>query len=123
MDGENVKNGEGSVETGTQENMEPAVTDNAAHNQELNNEIDKQNNQVNVQQENLVDEPKDELTEDEKIIDGWLKSGKTEVSTNDLIQAGFDAEIIEPYEYRIGRFLLKRMLLVSPYKIEIEKTI
>lgn len=58
------------------------------------------------------------LTPDERIIDGWLKNGKTEVSMNELIQAGFDAEELDPHTNIIGIFKLSRILLVSPYKIE-----
>ncbi len=59
-----------------------------------------------------------ELSPDEKIIDGWLKNGKTEVSMNELIQAGFEAEELDPHTNIIGIFKLSRILLVSPYKIE-----
>ena len=59
-----------------------------------------------------------ELTPEEKIIDTWLQNGKTEVSMNELIEAGFDAEELDPQSNTIGCFKLSRILLVSPFRIE-----
>ena len=55
---------------------------------------------------------------DEKILNDFYESGKTEVTSNDLINAGFDSLRISEYAFEIGSFKLTRLLLVSPYKIE-----
>jgi len=55
---------------------------------------------------------------DEKILSDMYDSGKTEVTTNNLIVAGFDTSRMASYTFQIGSFRLSRLLLVSPYKIE-----
>jgi hypothetical protein len=55
---------------------------------------------------------------DEKILSDMFDSGKTEVTTNDLIVAGFDTSRMASYTFQVGSFKLSRLLLVSPYKIE-----
>ena len=55
---------------------------------------------------------------DEKILSDMLESGKAEVTTNELIQAGFDSSRMASYSFQVGGFKLSRLLLVSPYKIE-----
>lgn len=60
----------------------------------------------------------EEFTPMEKVLADWLANGKTEVSTNELVQAGFDVENNSEYTYVVGRFTLNRLLLVSPFKIQ-----
>ena len=55
---------------------------------------------------------------DEKILSDMFESGKVEVTTNELIQAGFDTSRMASYSFQVGGFKLSRLLLVSPYKIE-----
>ncbi len=70
-----------------------------------------------VSEETQTTEPA--LTADEEIISKWLSNGKNEATTNDLIEAGFDNEKIDSYSFSIGRYKLSRILMVSPYKIEL----
>lgn len=68
--------------------------------------------------EELTAPPPPPLSPDEQILDAWLNNGKTEVSMNELIQAGFDGEGLDTHTNIIGRFKLSRLLLVSPFKLE-----
>jgi hypothetical protein len=58
------------------------------------------------------------LDSDEQILNDMFESGKTDVTTSELITAGFDTSRIGQYTFVIGQFKLTRLLLVSPYKIE-----
>lgn len=59
---------------------------------------------------------------EEKIISDMVESGKTEVSTGELVSAGFDMQPMnKQYEFSVGKFKLTRLLLVSPYKIEVQE--
>jgi hypothetical protein len=55
---------------------------------------------------------------DEKILSDMLESGKTEVTTNELITAGFDTSRMASYSFQIRSFKLSRLLLISPFSIE-----
>lgn len=67
-------------------------------------------------EEIIPEEP--ELTPEENIINNWLQNGKTEVSTNELMSAGFNVDEMHPQTNTIGRFKLSRILLISPFRIE-----
>ena len=58
------------------------------------------------------------LDPDEKILNDILESGKNEVTTSELITAGFDTSRMAQYSFSVGQFKLTRLLLISPYKIE-----
>jgi len=115
------------VENTTEQNDTPVVAEevntepiiNETVTPEVNNETTGEIT-ADVQPEIVAEVPpqEPELTADEKIIADWLKNGKTEATTNDLINAGFEPENIDHYSFLIGRYKLSRMLLVSPYKIE-----
>jgi hypothetical protein len=70
-------------------------------------------NTVVVQEVEAVYDP------DEKILQDMYDSGKTQITTNDLIVAGFNtSRITGSYTFNIGRFKLSRLLLLSPYTLE-----
>lgn len=69
-----------------------------------------------VNQEEPVQEPK--IDPDEKILSDMFDSGKTEVTTGELVSSGIDTSRMAQYAFEIGKFKLTRLLLVSPYKIE-----
>ena len=55
---------------------------------------------------------------DEKIINDFYESGKTEVTLNDLAVAGFDTLRTSEYAFEIGSFKLTKLFIAKPYKIE-----
>lgn len=55
---------------------------------------------------------------DEEIITAMLEKGITRASSQELLDAGIDADRIHPYSFRIGRYSLHRIILVSKYTIE-----
>ena len=55
---------------------------------------------------------------DEKILQGFYESGKTELTSNDLIVAGLTLSRTKPYSFHIGQYRLSRLLLISPYTLE-----
>ena len=58
------------------------------------------------------------LDPDEQILNDMFESGKTEVTTSELITAGFDTARMSQYAFEVGQFKLSRLLLVMAYKIE-----
>lgn len=100
---------EGNVEV---PQAQPQEVPNAETTEELTEPLEAKEEPVEEQPQELP------LSPDEQIIDEWLNNGKTEVSMNELIQAGFDGESLDPHTNIIGRFRLSRLLLVSPFKIE-----
>jgi hypothetical protein len=56
---------------------------------------------------------------DERILQEMYDSGKTQITTNDLIVAGFNtSRMTGSYTFNIGRFKMSRLLLLSPYTLE-----
>ncbi len=55
---------------------------------------------------------------DESILIAMFDNGKTEVTTGELISAGFDTSRMAQYSFEVGSYRLSRLLLASPYKIE-----
>jgi len=79
----------------------------------------------------LVDEDEEdagvgEISEEEKVIysdhdEGKLsklyEAGKRHITASELMVAGVTTSRISPHKFRIGRFLMSREWLISPYKI------
>lgn len=55
---------------------------------------------------------------DEKILQNFYESGKTQITSNDLIVAGFTLTRTASYSFSIGQYRLSRLLLISPYTLE-----
>ena len=88
----------------------------------INEGIVNENNpgQVEDQVEQLEEQEQLEAPSDndENILIGFYKSKKFEVTTGDLINAGFNPLRIKAYEFRVGQFLLSRLNSQNPYIIE-----
>jgi hypothetical protein len=54
---------------------------------------------------------------DEEKISKLYDGGKKHITASELITAGVTSSRISPHKFRIGRFLLAREWLISPYKI------
>lgn len=74
-----------------------------------------ESNQEESQVQEVV-QPK--VDPDENILIAMFDNGKLEVTTGELISAGFDTSRMAQYSFEIGSFRLSRLLLASPYKIE-----
>jgi hypothetical protein len=94
---------------------------------EVNNNDNSSPENVKLNEENIETQATEKATEqdivtefdpDEKIISDIFDSGKTEVTTSDLVNAGFSVNRISQYSFNIGQFNLSRLLLVEPYKID-----
>lgn len=83
-------------------------------------ESQAQNEEFDVTGENsvVVEQVETQFDPDEKIISDMFDAGKTEVTSSELIAAGFDTKRMASYSFSIGQFKLSRLLLVSPYTIE-----
>lgn len=107
------QNVEGSVQNSSETpqvmNEQTAASSNT---QEVAQSTDTSEEQV----QEVVVQPK--IDPDEKILSDMFDAGKTEVTTGELISAGFDTSRMAQYSFEIGSFRLSRLLLVSPYKIE-----
>lgn len=68
--------------------------------------------------EETAPEPPAPVDPDEKVIIDILESGKEEVSTGELIRAGFTPTRIAQFEFNVGKFKLIRLTQLDPYKIE-----
>ena len=55
---------------------------------------------------------------DEKILQEFYNAGKTDITSNDLIVAGFTLSRTRSYSFSVGQYRLSRLLLISPYKLE-----
>lgn len=54
---------------------------------------------------------------DEKKISKLYEDGKRHITASELMVAGVTTSRIFPHKFRIGRFLMSREWLISPYKI------
>lgn len=104
-------------EVSPEEQLQPTATEElqADPTQNLTEVLEAKEEPFVYEKEEVKEEP---LSPDEQILDNWLNNGKTEVSMNELINAGFDGEGLDPQTNIIGRFKVSRMLLVNPFKIE-----
>lgn len=112
------ENGEvqGSTEAPTEVKAEQNNDAQNVENNEQNNQ--EQLTEPQVEETVVADPIVVEMDADEKILNDIFESGKTEVTTSDLITAGFDTSRMSQYSFEVGKFKLTRLLLVSPYKIE-----
>lgn len=55
---------------------------------------------------------------DEKILQDFYEAGKLEITSNDLIVAGFTLSRTKSYSFSVGQYRLSRLLLIAPYKLE-----
>lgn len=107
------------------ENVNEGNTGDTAESQEVkspeqNEQEQPKAEEIDVTGENsvVVEEVVTEFDPDEKIISDMYDSGKTEVTSSELIKAGFDTNRMASYSFNIGQFKLSRLMLVSPYTIE-----
>lgn len=108
------------------ENVNEGNTGGTAESQEVKSpeqngqEQKEQDTDLDVTGENsvVVEQVVTEFDPDEKIISDMYDSGKTEVTSSELIKAGFDTNRMASYSFNIGQFKLSRLMLVSPYTIE-----
>ena len=61
---------------------------------------------------------KDAEDNDEKILIDLCKNKKYEVTTSELISAGFNSLRMRTYEFTIGQFVLSRLDINNPFIIE-----
>lgn len=54
---------------------------------------------------------------DEEKMSKLYEEGKRHITASELMGAGITTQRISPHKFRIGRFLLSREWLISPYKI------
>lgn len=112
------QNVEGSVQNSSETPQvmnEQTVAPTPTDNQEVAQpQAETQENQENQVQE--VVQPK--IDPDEYILSDMFANGKTEVTTGELISAGFDTSRMAQYSFEVGNYRLSRLLLASPYKIE-----
>ena len=54
---------------------------------------------------------------DEEKISTLYEDGKRHITASELMAAGITTTRISPHKFRIGRFLMAREWLISPYKI------
>lgn len=94
-------------------------------NQNSSDTPEVKNEQVNEAAEQTIEQAPVEipvevpLDPDEQILsDIILESGKNEVTTSELITAGFDTSRMAQFSFSVGKFKLTRLLLINPYKIE-----
>lgn len=89
-------------------------------NENVNEQNEAQNEEIDVTGENsvVVEQVITNYDPDEKIISDFFTAGKTEVTSQDLLKAGFDAKRMAAYTFNIGQYTLSRFMLVSPYTIE-----
>lgn len=105
------------------ENVNEGNTGDTAESQEVKSPEQQEQpkaEEIDVTGENsvVVEEVVTEFDPDEKIISDMYDSGKTEVTSSELIKAGFDTNRMASYSFNIGQFKLSRLMLVSPYTIE-----
>ena len=85
---------------------------------QVNQPVEPQDLDVTGENSVVEEQVETRFDPDEKILSDMFDSGKIEVTTNDLIVAGFDTSRMASYTFQVGSFKLSRLLLVSPYKIE-----
>ncbi len=66
----------------------------------------------------VIEKVNQEYDPDEVILAEFFDNGKTKVTTNDLLTAGFDTSRMKSFTFQVGRYKLSRQALVSPYIIE-----
>lgn len=91
-----------------------------AESQEVKEQNAQNDTDIDVTGENsvVVETVETVFDPDEKILSDFYNSGKTEVTSQELISAGFDTKRMASYSFSIGQFKLSRLLLVAPYTIE-----